>query len=76
MAPRKAAKAIVVAANDMLLINFRRHCQTRHPHMRYLTREEHKQDHRLHDKSHNIDHTHEDMIETPEEEVEDAATEG
>jgi hypothetical protein len=53
---RQQDKQLVINVYDMLLQPFRLHCQTRHPQMRFRTKNEHDQDHRLHED--NLDHVH------------------
>jgi response regulator of citrate/malate metabolism len=51
-------KELVISVYDMLLQPFRLHCQIRHAKtMRFRARNEHEQDHRLHQDQ--LDHTHE-----------------
>jgi len=64
-------KQLVVNVYDMLLQPFRLHCQIRHAQtMRFRTRNEHEQDHRLHEDK--LDHVHA-VPKSEQEEGDDAA---
>jgi|HubBroStandDraft_5_1064220.scaffolds.fasta_scaffold00014_22 hypothetical protein len=71
MPGRKPAKTVVASATPMLQLQFRQHVMKRHPRMRFITKNEHDQDHRIHIDE--LDHVHEED-ETTEEA--DAPNEG
>lgn len=75
MPPRKkAAKpelTLVKAVSEMIQMHFRQHCLQRHASLGFYHKNEHEQDHRLHQES--LDHIHSNMIER-EEAAEDATT--
>jgi hypothetical protein len=61
---------LVKSAEDMLLQEFRMHVQARHPQMRFRTKNEHVQDHRLHAEA--LDENHLHVENEPEGEKENA----
>ena len=55
MADVKQERTLVANAEDMILVNFLRHCRTRHPLMRFLGQREHQKDHL---RNRDLDHDH------------------
>lgn len=69
--PKKlAVRQVVQRAEEMGLLDLRRHAGLRHRYtMRFITVNEHAQDHRLNDGE--LDHTHSEPEPPPEEEEEE-----